>query len=277
MWSYRSTLRCCTPPMRLKEGMEPNVYFMCGFCYKVDGPGLPDKYMISYNPVANTVPYTEWRRNLLGKLRGLRGRFKWVSLEADADDSADDTVPAPVDDTVLGSYVVTCKSGAVIPPVRVRVSRPASAMSKALGSLGGPARLEDFCALRGHVRVTYAELTRVFGPPDFGPDDVSRDKVLCEWKLEFSHGRSKTLATIYDYREPFTPMDLYTWHVGGYDASSWTQVCTMLEAVLGREVEKYDGTEGLLAMEADAERGTRANLSGRNVRDADSHDEDSDE
>jgi hypothetical protein len=153
------------------------------------------------------------------------------------------------------------------------MSKAMSAMSKAMGDFGprGPSVglcLEDFNSLRGYVRVTYAELTRVFGPPDCGPDDVSGgdNKVLCQWNLEFEHGRSKTFATIYDYREPFTPMELYTWHVGGYDASSWTQVWTMLEAVLGREVEKYDETEGLLALEADADRGTRANFSGRNVR-----------
>ena len=158
------------------------------------------------------------------------------------------------------SYVVSCTSGAMIPAVRVRAPRPETAMGKALG-LGKSLSVQDLCALRGYVRVTFAELQRVFGPPTRGPDDAEGDKVLCEWDLQFQHGLSTTFATIYDYREPRTPRDLYTWHVGGFDATSWVQVCTMLEAALGREVEKYDETEGLLALEADAERGTRARLS----------------
>jgi len=63
--------------------------------------------------------------------------------------------------------------------------------------------------LVGHVTTTYDDLVKAFGRPD-----RDADKCTAQWIIEFSDG---TVATIYDWKEPETPMKAYAWHVGGKD------------------------------------------------------------
>ena len=77
-------------------------------------------------------------------------------------------------------------------------------------------------SLQGYVNTTFAELVRVFGAPTYGPNEPSGDgKVTCEWCLEFSDG---TVATIYDWKEGSTPMEKYSWHIGGLSIDSVNRV-----------------------------------------------------
>ena len=63
--------------------------------------------------------------------------------------------------------------------------------------------------LVGHVATTYDDLVKAFGKPD-----REGDKVTAQWIIQFSCG---TVATVYDWKEPETPMQAYDWHVGGKD------------------------------------------------------------
>lgn len=68
-------------------------------------------------------------------------------------------------------------------------------------------------SLQGYTNTTYDKLVKVFGEPDFGPEDEKYGKVTCEWRLEFLDG---TVATIYDWKTyDGTPMGEYDWHIGG--------------------------------------------------------------
>jgi hypothetical protein len=73
---------------------------------------------------------------------------------------------------------------------------------------------------KGEFPITFAELVEIFGAPDRGPN-ADLDKTTCEWTLTFEDG---TVATIYDYKTPFTPMGEYEWHIGGHDAVAYTHV-----------------------------------------------------
>lgn len=74
---------------------------------------------------------------------------------------------------------------------------------------------------QGHLAAYYHELLEVFGEPDVGPNQKLFDKVTCEWDLEFEDG---TVATIYDWKEPETPMGRYLWHIGGKSSESVDRV-----------------------------------------------------
>jgi hypothetical protein len=67
-------------------------------------------------------------------------------------------------------------------------------------------------SLQGYVFTDYAGLVQVFGFPEFGPNDHSGDKVTCEWELTFADG---TIATVYEWKHGYTPMQRTDWHIGG--------------------------------------------------------------
>lgn len=75
-------------------------------------------------------------------------------------------------------------------------------------------------SLKGYIVTTYDDLVRVFGPPSFGPNS-DLDKVTCEWNLKFRDG---TIATIYDWKELYTPMFEHRWHVGGLNHAAVDRV-----------------------------------------------------
>ena len=78
---------------------------------------------------------------------------------------------------------------------------------------GTSLQIAEWTSLQGYVVTTFAKLVKAFGAPTYGPDEASGDgKVSCEWCLTFEDG---TVATIYDYKEDSTPMDEYSWHIGG--------------------------------------------------------------
>jgi len=61
---------------------------------------------------------------------------------------------------------------------------------------------------QGIVNTTYARLVEIFGKPHI----TGGDKTNSEWIIKFSNGQ---VATIYDYKEPNTPVYDYDWHIGG--------------------------------------------------------------
>lgn len=77
-------------------------------------------------------------------------------------------------------------------------------------------------SLKGYVKAEFRDLCLAFGPPTYGPFDMSGDKVTCEWKIRTSDGLT---LTIYDWKMGDTPLDEYNWHVGGQDfkAVDWLQ------------------------------------------------------
>ena len=64
--------------------------------------------------------------------------------------------------------------------------------------------------LQGYIKTTYDELVNVFGEPTNWGDGGR--KVNVQWIIKFSDG---TVATIYDWKMPRTPMGVYDWHIGG--------------------------------------------------------------
>ena len=76
-------------------------------------------------------------------------------------------------------------------------------------------------SLQGYVSTTYATLVEKFGQPNIG----AGDKTNSEWALRFSDG---TVATIYDYKEPMTPVTKYDWHIGGLSNRAVHRVCAAL-------------------------------------------------
>ena len=79
--------------------------------------------------------------------------------------------------------------------------------------------------LVGKVTTTYAALVHAFGIPD----NFNGDKTTAEWRLRFDDG---TVASIYDWKEPSTPMGLHRWHVGGKSVKALLRV----EAHLGLDI-----------------------------------------
>ena len=79
----------------------------------------------------------------------------------------------------------------------------------------------DGTSFRGDFYAYYHELVEVFGEPDHGPNQKLFDKVTCEWDLQFEDG---TIATIYDWKEPETPMGRYLWHIGGKSSDAIDRV-----------------------------------------------------
>lgn len=84
-------------------------------------------------------------------------------------------------------------------------------------------------SFKGDFYAYYHEIVEIFGEPDHGPNNFEHDKVTCEWDLEFEDG---TVATIYDWKEPETPMGRYLWHIGG---KSYEAVDRVLET-MGRSI-----------------------------------------
>jgi len=78
----------------------------------------------------------------------------------------------------------------------------------------------NMTGFKGEFPITYTELVEIFGQPNDGPN-ADLDKTTCEWRLQFEDG---TVATIYDYKVGYTPMNEYEWHIGGHDAQALVRV-----------------------------------------------------
>ena len=95
----------------------------------------------------------------------------------------------------------------------------------------------------GTVETTYDTLVKAFGKPtDVGASTLGKgdppyyadydagDKVTAEWVLAFAVGggdpedcsniEDYVIATVYDYKTGYTPMEEYNWHVGGFDQNA---------------------------------------------------------
>ena len=78
----------------------------------------------------------------------------------------------------------------------------------------------NMTGFKGEFPITYTELVEIFGQPDDGPN-ADLDKTTCEWRLQFEDG---TVATIYDYKVGYTPMNEYEWHIGVHDSEALVRV-----------------------------------------------------
>lgn len=63
---------------------------------------------------------------------------------------------------------------------------------------------------QGEVNTNYARLVEVFGEPHY--TESGDGKVTAEWVIEFNG----EVATIYDWKTGKTPMNDYSWHIGGH-------------------------------------------------------------
>lgn len=84
-------------------------------------------------------------------------------------------------------------------------------------------------SLRGYIDTDYATLCSILGKgiPEYG------DKTTQEWILEFD---DNTIATIYNYKLDYTPIDRYSWHIGGKSS----RVVDLVHQVLDRTIEVVD-------------------------------------
>lgn len=95
---------------------------------------------------------------------------------------------------------------------------------------------------QGDIAADYATLVRLFGPPDFGPDDRWGDKVTCEWCLRWADGM---ITTIYDYKTERTPRGLYAWHIGGRNKLAAERIRDYLQINLDPLVRMVKDHEGV--------------------------------
>jgi len=76
-------------------------------------------------------------------------------------------------------------------------------------------------SLQGYITTTYQRLIEIFGTPEYGGD-----KTTVTWCIEFADG---TVATIYDWKETTTPIDLHQWHVGGHTRKALWHVIDLVD------------------------------------------------
>tara|TARA_R110000796_G_scaffold88116_1_gene189645 strand:- start:7 stop:339 length:333 start_codon:yes stop_codon:yes gene_type:complete len=73
-------------------------------------------------------------------------------------------------------------------------------------------------SFQGTLLTTYNDIVEVLGLPT--REDL--DKVNVEWDISFTiknddNTEREVIATIYDYKMPYTPLNLFSWHIGGKD------------------------------------------------------------
>jgi len=91
---------------------------------------------------------------------------------------------------------------------------------------------------QGSIESTYDDLVKVFGPPQFGPNDDMDGKVSCEWTMRADCDGKEVVATIHDWKnyksddceEVCTQMTgLAYWSVGDHDIRAVKLVKAALE------------------------------------------------
>lgn len=66
---------------------------------------------------------------------------------------------------------------------------------------------------QGDINTTFDHISSVFGRPSI----IDGDKMTVEWIIQFKDG---TVATIYDWKTNYTPLEHYDWHIGGFSSKS---------------------------------------------------------
>jgi hypothetical protein len=66
-------------------------------------------------------------------------------------------------------------------------------------------------SLSGYVETTYDRLVEVFGAPTYS-DANPHEKVQTEWNVMING----VVATIYNWKTGYTPLEQYRWHIGGF-------------------------------------------------------------
>ena len=97
-------------------------------------------------------------------------------------------------------------------------------------------------SLKGYIETTYEQLESVLGEPVYGPNDTDGDKITCEWIITFQDG---TVATVYDWKVGETPMDLYSWHIGGNNNKSKDYIGTLMRGKGDLKSSIWEGRTGL--------------------------------
>ena len=88
-------------------------------------------------------------------------------------------------------------------------------------------------SLLGTVRTTYADLVIAFGAPTYNLSDPT-EKVNTEWNIELYDTRADEyiVASIYNWKTGYTPVDSYDWHIGGFESKAVAAVIEALENAL---------------------------------------------
>ena len=97
-------------------------------------------------------------------------------------------------------------------------------------------------SLKGYIETTYEQLEGVLGEPVYGPNESDADKITCEWVITFQDG---TVATVYDWKVGETPMDLYSWHIGGNNNKSKDYIGTLMRGKGDLKSSIWEGRTGL--------------------------------
>lgn len=84
--------------------------------------------------------------------------------------------------------------------------------------------------LQGYITTDYATLVATFGESLGGGDKTTQEWILV--------GEDGTVATIYDWKEPCTPLHKCEWHIGGlnYKAVELVQDALMGYATKSKEM-----------------------------------------
>jgi len=89
-------------------------------------------------------------------------------------------------------------------------------------------------SLQGYVRTTYDQLEELLGPPSYlGSSD---GKVHCEWLIVVE---DHIPISVYDYKNEYTPLDEYEWHIGGYGNHA-TIFFNLIADQEGKDMHAYD-------------------------------------
>lgn len=76
-------------------------------------------------------------------------------------------------------------------------------------------------SLQGYIETTYEDLLTVFGEPHI----YQGDKTTVEWRFETDNG---IRFMIYDWKQCKTPLNIYSWHIGGSSLDAVSTVVSIM-------------------------------------------------
>ena len=88
-------------------------------------------------------------------------------------------------------------------------------------------------SFQGTILATYKDIVQALGIPT----RENQDKVNVEWDIKFiikdedDYIEREVIATIYDYKVPNIPLNLYSWHIGGNEPDAVELVHTYLDSI----------------------------------------------
>tara|TARA_B100001564_G_C20440761_1_gene578854 strand:+ start:393 stop:716 length:324 start_codon:yes stop_codon:yes gene_type:complete len=92
--------------------------------------------------------------------------------------------------------------------------------------------------LQGYVNTTYDKIVEAFGEPTM-TEASPYEKVNVQWSMEFKipftddtgiEDFNSVIATIYNWKVGYIPMDKYEWHIGGFSNDAVEYVNKVLDS-----------------------------------------------